>query len=447
MIGIAARSAISLGINLQKKKDGTDEISEEARKQLWWSIFRLEHLLSVMTGRVSCLGSASSSLSPPTPLPSPAHAESDSHQTNNETPTQVQNLQWTIHTDQRKMDSQRSLLRSITPSSSLYHFYMADLSLISHAISSGVYATGSHRKDWARIESRIFLYSEKMDNWVSVLHPSFCFEDSRGNLLPSIESPMQVSLALTYYSTRIILNRPCLNRPALERKSGLRVARSRISNLSALACLQASMAVIALLPDQASLDWCYELHQWWEFVRIITQATTILLLDIFIGPVPTKPEEVAVASESVDAVLNGAKKGLLWLRCLGKTSGAARRSFEFGHSCLRRVAARRNFDLSDIPPPTSPQQSYQSVTETHETSPTLESELFPVAETPNPTESHQHEYGSSDIDIRDPQEIQYPAETQNETFSVYDADIDMSDFNSHLENSEFEELLLAVMGP
>lgn len=77
MIGITARSGISLGINLQKKNDRLDVGSEEARKQLWWSIFRLEHLLSVMTGRVSCVGSASSSLPPPLPLPSLAHTGSE----------------------------------------------------------------------------------------------------------------------------------------------------------------------------------------------------------------------------------------------------------------------------------------------------------------------------------------------------------------------------------
>jgi len=40
MIGIAARSGIALGLNLEKKIIRLDIRSGEARKQLWWSIFR-----------------------------------------------------------------------------------------------------------------------------------------------------------------------------------------------------------------------------------------------------------------------------------------------------------------------------------------------------------------------------------------------------------------------
>jgi hypothetical protein len=56
MIGIAIRSAIALGLNLRIKDNRVDLQASEARKRLWWSIYYLEHVLSVMTGRISYLG-------------------------------------------------------------------------------------------------------------------------------------------------------------------------------------------------------------------------------------------------------------------------------------------------------------------------------------------------------------------------------------------------------
>ena len=350
MIAIAARSGISLGLNLQRKNDSFDMNSRESRKQVWWSIFRLEHLLSVMTGRDSCVGSSLSTLPPPLPFPTLVHAGIDTHQILEKPTAQLQNLKWTMHTNAKQTESQRALLRTMRPNSSLYHFYLVDLSLITHAIGRGVYTADSHGSQWHRFENRIAFYGRRMDNWVSSLHPSFRFQDAQGIPLRAATSPFQVSLAFSYYSGQIILNRPCLSRPAVERKSGNRLPRSRFSNLSALACVRSSLAVIGLLPEHASLEWSFNVLQWWEFLHVLTQATTILLLDLAIGPVPTKPGEVSVDTESVDIVLKSAKKGLLWLQCLSKTSASARRAFRFGNRCIQSLAARRDFNLTGIPP-------------------------------------------------------------------------------------------------
>ncbi|KAJ5626373.1 hypothetical protein N7510_002682 [Penicillium lagena] len=350
MIGIAARSGIALGINLHKKNGGLDAKSGEARSNLWWAVVRLEHLLSVMTGRVSCLGDASSSAPPPHPVPSLAYTGSSyNNEPINKPSVRINGLLWTLYLNREQAESQRILLKSITPSSSLYFFYMVDLSLIAHAITNGVYAMDVPHTGWDRVKGRISLYSKKMDWWASSLHSSFNFQDSEPDQLRGNKSSFKVSLALNYYSAQIVLNRPCLNRPAFGKKSGTRLSRSRFSNVSALACLRASLAVMGLLPDQPSLTWYYETLQWWDFLHILTQATVILLLDISIGPVPTKPEEATVPVESTDKIFNGVKKGLSWLHCLGRTSEAAQRAFEFCNSCIRRMATTRGLDLRDIP--------------------------------------------------------------------------------------------------
>lgn len=154
-------------------------------------------------------------------------------------------MQWTIYQRHKQIGAQQTYLKS-----TLYFFYLVDLALITHTITNQVYSTDIFREGWTQIESRIGLYSQKMDQWVSRLHASFVFEGNHGNLLLGSGSYYQVSLALHYYSARIVPNRPCLTRPEIDEKSGMRFPRSRLGNNTALACLRASLALLNVLPDQ-----------------------------------------------------------------------------------------------------------------------------------------------------------------------------------------------------
>lgn len=64
---MALRSALSLGINLRLTDDRTKDAAKETRGRLWWSIYCLEHILTSMTGRASCVGEGLCSA--PAPLP------------------------------------------------------------------------------------------------------------------------------------------------------------------------------------------------------------------------------------------------------------------------------------------------------------------------------------------------------------------------------------------
>ncbi|KAJ5798993.1 uncharacterized protein N7503_006498 [Penicillium pulvis] len=337
MIGIATRSGITLGLNLEKRIIGLDVKSGEARKQLWWSIFRLESLLSTMTGRVSCLGNASKSASPPFLNPNLDFAVPDMNQPTNE-------LQWTINLSEETANSQSSFLKSLEPTNLLYCFYMADLALITHTITNEVYALEPFRIGWSRIESRIAFYRKKLDFWASTIHTSFGFQNGQVISNPR-GSPLQFSLALNYYSAHILLNRPCLNGPAFEKKHDSRDSGLRFANKVAFNCLQASLGAIAQLPDQPDLPWCYQLPQWWDILHILTQSIAILLLDISIGPAAST-QEIQHPAQSV--VWAGVTKGLYWLHCLRRTSESASRGFEFFNSCVQRLDPDKTLDFECI---------------------------------------------------------------------------------------------------
>ena len=452
MIGIASRSGIALGINLYKRNDRLDTKSGEARTNLWWVVVRLEHLLSVMTGRASCLGDASSSAPPPNLLSSLPYVGPYIHERMNEPSLQIEDLQWTIYLNREQMETQGNLLKSITPSPSLYFFYVIDLSLITHAITNRVYATDISRAGRGSVESRISLYSKKMDWWAATLHPSFSFPNNEHDHLPGIKSSFQISLALNYYSTQIILNRPCLNRPAFEKESGTRLARSRFSNVSALACLRASLAVMTLLPEQPNLTWCYEALQWWDLLHILTQATVILLLEISIGPAPTRPGEAAVRAESTEVVLNGVKRGLSWLHCLGRTSEAARRAFGFCNSCIHRMATTKDLDLKGIPSSTSPYRTFRDTPQADKVNAQREAQPVSFPEDAKPADylSFFHSGESDGILFQDLQGRHSPIYGLRTALAVDYSDYDMSQLSSHPANNtnaDMEEILLSMMGP
>lgn len=442
MIGIAARSGIALGLNLQKRTIANDARSDDVRKQLWWSIFLLENLLTTMTGRASCLGGTSCSVSPPLSFPGLESEGLGIHHP-------IQEGLWTMQMGKREMDTRRNFLKSLTPSASLYFFYLVDLSLIVHSITNEVYSIDSSRAGWSQVESRIASHHKKMDYWISTLHPSFCFQDSHGNPLSGIRSPFRNSLALNYYSAQIVLNRPCLNSHALTKKTGSEPSRSRIGNVTALNCLRASLAVMALLPDQPDLAWCYEVPQWWDLLHVLTQATVILLLDISIGPVPTSVGEDAVPVESADLIWSRARKGLSWMHCLGRTSEAARRAFQFFNSCAHRIAPAKGLDVSGIPSAFGSSQTSRDP-ELPWLRDSTEEKTVPLQQ--ETQASHDQGYPqaadwnnpSLHGDKHDDVPFQAPLRGMPNASAMLDPDIDMAELISH-PDADVEEVLLSIV--
>src|SRR4051812_5821202 len=119
MIGTATRSSIALGLHLQVAHAKFDVESLGSRRRLWWSIFLLEHLLSMMTGRVSCIGN-SSSAPPPRPSEGLECVPSGVGVSSHERLVINSSIQWTIFLQQP--EAQHETLRTMAPNHSLYFF-------------------------------------------------------------------------------------------------------------------------------------------------------------------------------------------------------------------------------------------------------------------------------------------------------------------------------------
>ncbi|CAG7932668.1 unnamed protein product [Penicillium olsonii] len=366
VIGVAIRSAIALGLNLRIKNTQMDIEANEARKRLWWSIFYLEHILSMLTGRVSYLGDGCCAIGPPLPLVDLDSLLPDLGDSEYDPPAQFYDIQRSIHLRHEQILHQQMLLKATEASASTYFFYLVDLISIVQAFTNRVYSANTLQEGWAQTGSRISLYNKKLDQWASGLHHCFAFEEPFGRSLSATGSHGQISLALHYYSGRILLNRPCLSRPKTDQRSGTRFSRSRFSNEAALACLRASLALIAVLPNQPDIYWAHDVALQWCLLHFLVQSTTVLLLQMSTGPVPVRVPEGAAAeisagspgtNESPDIVLASVKKALCWLHCLGITDESARRAFELCYSSARRIALGKDYDLAGIPYPTAPAPS------------------------------------------------------------------------------------------
>ncbi|KAJ5455002.1 transcriptional regulator family: Fungal Specific TF [Penicillium desertorum] len=460
MIGIATRSGIALGLNIRRTNNTLDPGANEARKRLWWSIFYLEHLLSVMTGRVSCLGDGSCSAPPPLLFGNSEYGLSDVGRMGYGRLAQAGDVQWTIYQRDEQIEAQHTCLKSMEPSASLYFFYLVDLTLITHAIINREHSTSIFRDGWVQIESRIEIYSQKLDQWVSSLHASLAFEDKHGDQLPRSRSYYQVSLALHYYSARVILNRHCLTRPEIVGKNGIRFPRSRFHNNTSSAFIHASLALIAVLPDKPDTGWSYNVAPWWGFLHFLMQATIASLIHLSVLSVPARAEADGGAPKSVEmpeVVLTATKKALHWLYCLGRSDTAARRAFLLCNSCIRRIAPSKGLDLSDIPstidlsqtPSTAHHPLQWGIPRETSNSTLQQDQCSDNHQAPKLTASQafSNNEGSEDILFQESEEAQTSRDSLRSLSEVLGTDTAFSEWISHPTAANFEDLLLLMMGP
>ncbi|KAI3096013.1 transcriptional regulator family: Fungal Specific TF [Penicillium roqueforti] len=442
-IGIATRSAIGLGLNLEISSTRLDAKAKEARKRLWWSIFYLEHTLTTMTGRVSCLGDGSPSVSPTSPFESMDCAVSNA-QVGDAKFARDDAIHWSTHQHHEQIEAQQRRLKHVAPSPSLYLFYLLDLSLMMHAITNRMYNTDLFQEGLSQPLRQINLYNMMLDRWVSGLHGSMAFEDDQGNPLSGSTSRYQVSLALHYYSSRIVLNRPCLMGPTKDKKSGRFFSRPQFGNNITSAC-RASLSLVSVLPDLPDARWPYDNSPWWIVVHHLMQATSVLLLYISVDHCRILPGKNKTAEPTIEIVIATIKKALFWLCCLGEADEAARRAFRLCNGCYHRIAAERGLSLDVMFPikdPFSPPywQQGKGPEEAGTSASRSQNEdsvglYYPVL---NWTPGLDHDVGGDDTPSRDPNALRIPLDILQNPFAGLDIDVDITDLISQ-RPTKFED--------
>lgn len=365
-MNIASASAVSLGINMHSVDKNIDYASKESRCHLWCSLLMLERSLTTITGRPSTLDH-SFSVQAPLPFPESAFSKYPESLFLKDALEREKVGTWSLFEDEAHTKIRAECLKSMQPNQSLFFHYQVDLSLIASAITKRIYGVHALQEGWGQVERAIELYGQKLDSWLSTIHDHFSFIDESGKLIKTISSREQIGLALYFYSTCILLHRPCLSRPGIRGRSGIRLPRSRFGNNTAVICIRSALSLLNIFPDEPSEYWFYNISPWWTTLHFMMQAMVVLLIHLTVGDPPIRSEQAqeegcgpAHSFNRPEAILANCKKVLRWLLHMANTDSSCKHGFEICHHLIYRIASLRELLLKDIPSPSSLNQGPQN---------------------------------------------------------------------------------------
>ncbi|KAF7592509.1 hypothetical protein BBP40_012799 [Aspergillus hancockii] len=350
---VAVRSAISLGLNMKNTSESTPDISKEARYRVWWCVYTFEHMLGIMTGRVSCITDGICTTPLPLPFEEDHLREPDAARLLNDQeyrqelvesplasslvrqmPSNPTGARESTHKDKLR---DNSWLKKQPISNALIFLFYVDLAVVAQEIVNRVYSLDCVLVPWRHIENRIGELRSRIDVWYNNLPEALDFtrrEDQGVDMLRG-----KLFLAFHYYSARITLGRPCLCRRDARRTTP--AGKSSFSHEMAEITLNSARQMLDLIPDEPNAVQLYHVCPWWCILHYLMQSATVLLLELSFGCIHIPAEEKGIFEAS--------KKAIRWLFSMAECSLPARRAWELCDGNLRRIALGMDYDLSDLP--------------------------------------------------------------------------------------------------
>jgi uncharacterized membrane protein YgcG len=230
----------------------------------------------------------------------------------------------------------------VTPST--YFIYRIQLSIISHEIVTQLYCAATIKERWSDVQETIHRIDRRLLTWRDKLTTDFdiTFEDTwrapdwnDANILP------RMGLAMQFFSSRMILFRPCLCR--FEGRLKHQSENSKDFNQEAVeTCIRSARKMISLLSWSASsVSKLYAITPWWNTLHYICEALSVLMLEMAFKAIHL-PNEAA-------NILDDAKKGVRWLAMMAEQSVSARKAWEIFDSLIRLVAPMIRWSVFDMP--------------------------------------------------------------------------------------------------
>lgn len=385
---MALHSALALAINLRSKDDTSPNGSKEARCRLWWSVYSLQHVITAMNGRASCVGENLCAV----PLPIPAKEETfgDTDMKNIFEDQQLRDtlLGPTLLEKGDLLQSKgQSWAASVTPNPHLFFYYLVDLSFITQSVLNRVYSVEGVREGATKTEYQLERFTLCMDRWLHKLPNSYQFVASGAGpwrlnhvqlddeSLPFVRE--RVCLAMNYYSARITLCRPCLTPQVFQQdpvSSSLSATssdpfRAKLRAEMTTHCLQAACSLISILPEKIDITWLARIAPWWNVLHFLMQATIALLLSLCYCSIPgpasasglssaqdpnhqhhfSNPVNPTLRREHLDTVIAQIRKALCWIHAMASIDPAAKRGFLLCDNIVQKPAAALKIDLRDWP--------------------------------------------------------------------------------------------------
>ena len=371
------RYSVSLGLHLRNENPRLSDSNKEIRYRVWWALYGLERSLGVMTGRPTSVVD----LDCMTPLPLPIDEESftdpNGGMQNEDLIRSMRRLssQDSAHTvspsssepsshvrpspvsanSTSSLQSAHDLLKNAPPTLSSYFTLTTHIGTVTHDVLTQLYRPATMTKSWSQIQSKITALDARLEKWKASLPSVFDFTKKQRDQQFVRE---RMSLGFAYYSTKIIIHRPCLCR--VDRRIPNESHKSKDFNrITATSCVSGARGMLDLIPDEPNPVGLYKVTLWWCLTHYMTQAATILILELFF-----RAEHMP--GEAND-VLSYAKKAVYWLNQMARDSIAAQRAWEQCNELLRKVAPFVGRDTNDMPADTPRTQgtSYMRIAQQH----------------------------------------------------------------------------------
>ncbi|KAI9932197.1 hypothetical protein MW887_009707 [Aspergillus wentii] len=354
LLGGAIRGALALGLHLRNVGTCTSDTSKEIRYRVWWSLYTIEYLLSVVTGRPSCIIDSACS----TPLPVPFDesdfqkeevarqisdaARGSSSQLERITVSSTCSLNSSAESDSndtatnpKDTDTNKAeYLKGLPPCMSLYFLQLTKLISISKRMTIKLYSPEAAHSPWPSTEFTIQSLVLELDSWFMNLPTPYDFTSTQTSQCPMSQ---RMSLAFLFYSTKIGITRPCLCRLDMMQQ-GDREYDS--CSKTAAECVESACHMLTLFPDSSDAALLHRISPWWCILHFLMQATTVLLLELAFRTqhVPEKSNMVSKA----------AKKALEWLSTISQSNMASERAWKLCDGFMRRLASHVGVDISEF---------------------------------------------------------------------------------------------------
>lgn len=372
ILGVAIRHAIGLGLNMQCDSEGLKNDMKEIRYRLWWALYCFEQRLCNMTGRVNCILDEHCT----TPLPIPLEEEqfeseeaqrllSRERQQGERAPsanfqtfselglkqsTDSSLLQATINSRSHAMPGVPGDLKwaeNAQPNSALYFLHQVQLSRLAHRVFHMLYNHASVRCTWSDIQSKIKQLDNQLEHWYRKLPQAFAFRGEQREHSFRQFRQFRLNLGFFYYSTKITIHRPYMSRVVDETPN--QFTKSLESNRgSAVACVEAAMEMLQLIPDEPDAVGLFRVGPWWNILHCIVQAATVGIMEISI--------RVHHLPKDTEDILGACKKAVHWLHALAEDNQSAKRAWMLCHTMLREAVNKIGREVNDLPrsPPGKP---------------------------------------------------------------------------------------------
>ena len=233
----------------------------------------------------------------------------------------------------------RTMTHDTTRIAAMYFVHYAELCTLAKEVVSELYQPGIRRKKRSEVQNTIDSFDNRLFGWKDGVNPPFDVASPSSD--PETES-CRVALRILFYSTRIIIHRPCLCRSQERIEDQAHSSKWKNIN-SANKCVESARALLNLIlhkPDSITLR---EGTMWWMLLHHLKRALTVLLLELTFRAehMPSEADEIIVE----------AKAAVSWLHHISNSSTDARRTCSYMSKLLRFATQKVGGDTSDIVTP------------------------------------------------------------------------------------------------